>query len=69
MKLTWKHQKPVYKNPYPLYNHKWQYNGVAPWDEIVAWCDKNIKGYSYIQFETIWFSRQQDYNWFMLRWS
>ena len=52
-----------------LYNHKWQYNGVAPWDEIVNWCSSNITGHSYIKFETIWFSREQDYAWFLIRWS
>jgi len=58
-----------YKLNIPLYHRKWQYNGVAPWDEIMAWCDTNVKGYSYIKFETIYFSREQDYNWFLLRWS
>lgn len=57
------------KTHYPLYEYEWQYNGVAPFELIEAWCDKNIKGYSLIKYETIYFSRQQDYNWFMLRWS
>ena len=52
-----------------LYNHKWQYNGVAPMNEILHWCKQNIKGYSYIQFETVWLARKQDYVLFILKWS
>jgi len=56
------------KNNNTLYNWKWQYNGVAPFDNIVDWCKINVKGFGVIH-ETIWFSRQQDYAWFLLRWS
>jgi hypothetical protein len=52
-----------------LYNHKWQYNGRAPMDEIRDWCRQNIKGHSYLGWETIWFASEQDYVLFLLRWS
>ncbi len=58
------------KEKYPvLYRWKWQYNGAAPFDEIVAWCKINIKGFSYVKHETIWFSVKEDYFLFVLRWS
>lgn len=56
------------KNNDALYNWKWQYKGVAPFDIILDWCKINMKNYSVIQ-ETIWFGREQDYAWFLLRWS
>jgi hypothetical protein len=52
-----------------LYPYQWQYNGVAPFDEIAAWCKANLGGYGYIKYETIWFSKSEDYFLFMLRWS
>jgi len=54
---------------YALYRYKWQYNGIAPFEEISDWCRNNLKGHTYIPYETIWFSNERDYHWFLLRWS
>lgn len=48
-------------------NLTWQYNGCAPWAEIVAWCDKNIETYA-AHHETIWFYTPEDETMFLLRW-
>lgn len=48
---------------------RWQYNGVAPFDEITDWCKQNIQGFSVIKFETIWFHNESDYILFLLRWA
>jgi len=49
--------------------YEWQYNGAAPFKEILAWCKENIPdSYSYNGFETIFFSNQAVYSWFLLRW-
>jgi hypothetical protein len=50
--------------------YKWQYNGAAPMKEIIQWCSDNLKSdsYSYLGWETIWFSNPEDYSYFLLRW-
>jgi hypothetical protein len=48
---------------------KWQYNGCAPWEDIIRWCYDNLRGGWFAQFETIIFKDQADYMWFTLRWS
>lgn len=50
-----------------IYPYKWQYTGVAPFDQITHWCYINIQGFSIIH-ETIYFSRLTDYQWFLLKW-
>jgi hypothetical protein len=48
----------------------WQYNGRAPWDEIWRWCYTNINDEFYTNnFETIHFSTERAYNFFLLRWA
>lgn len=48
----------------------WQYNGVAPWFDIMTWCTKNIPfGYYTNNFDTIFFVNERDFAWFTLRWS
>lgn len=49
----------------------WQYNGVAPWTEIVSWCYNtlNTHGWQTNSFETIYFYNEQDYTTFLLRWT
>lgn len=48
----------------------WQYNGVAPWHEIIGWCRKTFTpdSFSY-KMETIMFDTEQQYVMFILRWS
>lgn len=46
----------------------WQYNGVAPWDEITLWCKEHITNEWTARFETIFFYTEQDYTLFLLRW-
>jgi hypothetical protein len=52
-----------------LYNHSWQYNGVAPFHEVVLWC-RNTFGYVdwFWRNETVYFANEQDYSTFLLRW-
>jgi len=48
----------------------WQYNGVAPWTDIVYWCRVTFGAENFIAaWETITFDREQDYAMFLLRWS
>ena len=55
--------------------HSWQYNGVAPWAEIVQWCIENLYHGGHYEPkwhtgpETIYFSDEKEYAWFLLRWS
>lgn len=46
----------------------WQYNGVAPWSEIIDWCMIYIDTFN-AQSETIFFYNDTDYTLFMLRWA
>jgi len=52
------------------YNHSWQYNGVAPFEDIRQWCRRTF-GYSGWSWrnETIFFVHKTDYVTFLLRWS
>jgi hypothetical protein len=48
----------------------WQYTGVAPWEDIVDWCQSTFDADSFrARWETIYFLRSQDYAMFLLRWS
>ena len=48
----------------------WQYNGVAPFSDITAWCCATLtKDEWYARNETIYFNLLSEYNWFLLRWS
>lgn len=55
--------------------YSWQYNGVAPWAEIVRWCMDNLyhgghyEPNWYTGPETFYFSDEKEYAWFLLRWS
>ena len=49
-------------------NLTWQYNGVAPWNEIIAWCGEHIESAWSFQFETIFFYTEEDMTMFLLRW-
>ena len=50
-------------------NLTWQYNGCAPWDDIVAWCKVHIENDWSAHHETIWFYTEADETMFLLRWS
>jgi hypothetical protein len=47
----------------------WQYNGAAPFIDILQWCYDNF-GYDNwsATWETISFDDEKDYAWFVLRW-
>lgn len=50
---------------------RWQYNGAAPFNDIVAWCGKHLGSnatWSYLN-ETIYFKDEREYTLFLLRWS
>lgn len=50
--------------------YSWQYNGVAPWFEIIDWCYTMFSAKSiWHQYETIHFQQEGDYVLFLLRWS
>ena len=56
--------------------NSWQYNGVAPWSEIVHWCFKNLYHGGHYEpnwytngYETIYFKDEKEYLMFLLKWS
>jgi hypothetical protein len=59
-------------------NLTWQYNGVAPWNDIIKWCGlafgppetpgHRIKRDWGHNFETIRFNKEEHYTMFMLKW-
>jgi len=50
---------------------EWQYNGAAPMDEILSWCEQALAAhiYGYYGWETIYFFDQSSHVMFLLRWS
>lgn len=46
----------------------WHYNGVAPWIDILRWCNDNLK-HVYAYSETLEFRDEQEFTMFLLRWS
>ena len=56
--------------------YQWQYNGRAPWSEIVNWCYKNLYHGGHYEpnwhtngYETIYFTDPKEYTLFLLRWA
>jgi hypothetical protein len=56
--------------------YKWQYNGVAPFDEIVKWCMEHLYHGGHYEptweasvYETIYFYDEKEYAMFLLRWA
>lgn len=47
----------------------WQYNGVAPFEEVAEWCEKHFGNDWIWNFETIYFKHERDRTAFMLRWA
>ena len=46
----------------------WQYNGMAPWKDIMHWCESNLKGqYDTNRYDTIYFTSEA-YTLFLLKW-
>jgi hypothetical protein len=55
-------------NPRAMYS--WQYNGAAPFTEIIKWCEDHFGINPFVhKHETIYFARAEDYTMFLLRWS
>jgi hypothetical protein len=50
-------------NKWPV---QWQYNGCAPWNDIVQWCYPNLHGKWFADWETIYFKSEHDYFLFKL---
>ena len=52
------------------YEHRWQYNGCAKFDDLIDWCSENctMDGWDWYN-ETIYFYFGEEYTWFLLRWS
>ena len=50
---------------------EWQYNGVAPMDEILSWCKQTLIAhtYGYYGWETIYFFDESAYVLFLVRWA
>lgn len=47
----------------------WQYNGIAPFEEVVEWCEQHFGNDWIWNFETIYFKHERDRTAFMLRWA
>jgi len=47
----------------------WQYNGVAPFEEVAVWCERHFGNDWIWNFETIYFKHERDRTAFMLRWA
>ena len=48
----------------------WQYNGIAPFEKILNWCEHTIPGqFTYAGWETIDFLKDSAYTMFILKWS
>ena len=61
---TWERIQYIKKN-FP----SWQYNGVAPFDDVLAWCEEQLCNDFIWNLETIYFKTEQDKLLFALRWS
>lgn len=55
--------------------YQWQYNGRAPWSEIVHWCYLNFYHGGYYEpkwhvvYPTFYFRDEREYTLFLLRWT
>ena len=47
----------------------WQYNGVAPMNDILFWCEEHLGNNWTWHWETIYFKYERDRTAFMLRWA
>lgn len=51
------------------YFPSWQYNGIAPFDEVLQWCEQHFGNNWIWNWETIYFKREEDKLLFLLKWS
>jgi len=52
------------------FKYSWQFNGVAPYWDILEWCEKHLNRDDWSQeWETFYFKNEKSYAWFLLRWS
>lgn len=56
--------------------YTWQYNGMAPWHEIIIWCMEHLyngghyePSWSTNMSDTFYFKDSKEYTLFLLRWS
>ena len=47
----------------------WQYTGVAPFDDILDWCEQHFGDNFVWNYETIYFRHERDRTAFLLRWA
>lgn len=47
----------------------WQYTGVAPFVEVMVWCEEHLGNNWIWEWETIYFKHEKDRTAFLLRWS
>ena len=47
----------------------WQYNGAAPFDDVLDWCEETLGDNFVWSYETIFFKHEKDRTAFMLRWA
>lgn len=49
---------------------QWQYNGVAPWFDVIDWCNDTFSILKVFHSnEMIYFTHEEDYALFLLRWA
>ena len=47
----------------------WQYDGAAPWVDVVRWCNSTIPEHTWSNgFETITFTSHEAFTLFSLKW-
>lgn len=46
----------------------WQYNGAAPFEEVLMWCEEHFGNDWIWNYETIYFKYDRDRTAFLLRW-
>ena len=47
----------------------WQYNGVAPFEDIILWCEQHFGNDWIWNWETVYFKYERDRTAFMLKWT
>lgn len=46
----------------------WQFNGAAPFEEIMLWCEDHFGNDWLWHYETIYFKNERDLSVFLMRW-
>lgn len=47
----------------------WQYNGAAPFSDVMLWCEEHFGNNWIWNWETIYFKREKDLVFFKLKWT